>query len=213
MTWLRYRWLPLTVLVAAVGLLVGSIAWVAGAGWMPTVMGTGGMMGPGMGGMAIAGDGQVRDLDDAERAAARLADRWGLSVGEVMQFDNGFYAELAEPSGNLATEVLIDPRSGAVQVEFGPAMVWNASYGMHPDGAGTQTVSSEQAQVIADRWLQSNRSGERAGDADAFPGYFTLHTLRGDQLVGMLSVNAATGAVWYHTWHGEFIDMQDHDTE
>jgi hypothetical protein len=34
MTWLRHRWLPLTVLVTAVGLLVGSILWVVGAGWM-----------------------------------------------------------------------------------------------------------------------------------------------------------------------------------
>jgi hypothetical protein len=66
------------------------------------------MMGPGMGGAAIAGEGPVRGLDDAERAAARFADRWGLTVGEVMQFDNGFYAELADPSGTLATEVLID---------------------------------------------------------------------------------------------------------
>lgn len=218
MTWLRHRWLPLTVLVTAVGLLVGSIAWVVGAGWMPTVMGPGGMMGPGMmgpgmGGMAIVGDGPVRDLEGAERAADRFADEWGLTVGEVMQFDNGFYAELAEPSGDLATEVLIDPRSGAVQVEFGPAMMWNTTYGMHPAGAGAATVSGEEAQAIADRWLQANRPGEHAGEADAFPGYYTVHTLRGDQVAGMLSVNAATGAVWYHNWHGDFVAMQDHDSE
>jgi hypothetical protein len=213
MTWLRRRWLPLTVLVTAVGVLVASMVWVVGAGWAPTVFGPGGMMGPGMGGMAIAGDGPVRDLDDAERAAARLADRWGLTVGEVMQFDNGFYAELAEPSGNLATEVLIDPRTGTVQVEFGPAMMWNTTYGMHPAGAGTATVSGEQARAIADRWLQANRPGENAGEADAFPGYYTVHTRRGDQVAGMLSVNAATGAVWYHAWHGRFIAMNEHDTD
>jgi hypothetical protein len=33
MTWLRHRWLPLTVLVTAAVLLVASIAWVAGASW------------------------------------------------------------------------------------------------------------------------------------------------------------------------------------
>jgi len=212
-TWLRHRWLPLTVLVTAVGLLVSSIVWVVGAGWGPTMFGPGGMMGPGMGGMAIAGDGPVRDLDDAERAATRFADRWGLTVGEVMQFDNGFYAEIGEPSGDLATEVLIDPRTGAVQVEFGPAMMWNTIYGMHPGGAGTATVSGEQAQAIADRWLQANRPGEAAGEADAFPGYFTVHTVRDDQIVGMLSVNAVTGAVWYHAWHGRFIAMNEHDAD
>lgn len=149
------------------------------------------MMGPGMGGMAIAGDGPVRDLDDAERAAARLADRWGLTVGEVMEFDNGFYSQLAVPSGTLATEVLIGPRSGAVQVEFGPAMIRNTAYGMNPTSAGITTVSG----------------------ADAFPGYYTVHTLRGDQVAGMLSVNATTGAVRYHAWHGRFIAMNEHDTD
>lgn len=215
MTWLLQRWLPLTVLVAAVGLLAGSIVWVGAGGWAPTMVGPGGMgnrMGPGMGGMAIAGEGPVRDLDDAERATARLADGWGLTVGEVMQFDNGFYAELAEPSGDLATEVLIDPRTGTVQVEFGPAMMWNTTYGMHPLGTSAATVSDEQARAIADQWLQANRPGENAGDADAFPGYYTLHTLRGDQVAGMLSVNATTGAVWYHNWHGRFIGMNKHGT-
>jgi hypothetical protein len=55
-----------------------------------------------------------------------------------MQFDNGFYAELVDQAGNGATEVLVDPRSGAVQIEWGPAMMWNTAYGMHPargDGA------------------------------------------------------------------------------
>lgn len=80
----RYRWLPLTVLVTAVEALVGSIVWVVGAGWLPTLMGPGGMMGPGMGGMAIAGDGPVRDLDDAERAAARLADSVGSNLNAGM---------------------------------------------------------------------------------------------------------------------------------
>jgi hypothetical protein len=184
MTWLRRQWLPLTVLVVAAGLLVSSIAWVTGAG-------------------------QVRSLDDARRAAARFGDRWGLTVGEVMQFDNGFYAELAEPSGSLATEVLVDPVSGRVQLEYGPAMMWNTAYGMHAGRAEATTVSAGQATDIADRWLEANRPGEHAGDAEAFPGYYTLHTLRDDQVVGMLSVHATTGDVWYHSWHGRFIDMTE----
>jgi hypothetical protein len=215
MIWLRRRWLPLVVLVGAVGLLTASIVWTAaaGTGWGPTLVGPGGMMGPGMGGVAITGDGPVDSLDDAERAAARLADRWGLTVGEVMQFDNGFYAELADPSGALATEVLIDPRTGGVQVEYGPAMMWNTAYGMHPARPGAATVTGAQAQAIADRWLQANRAGEHPGTPDAFPGYYTLHTLRGERVVGMLSVHATTGAVWYHSWHGRLITMTDHDTK
>ena len=89
--------------------------------------------------------------------------------------------------------------------------MWNAIYGMCPVGAGT-TVSRAQAQVVADRWLQANRPGEHASVADALPGYYTVHTLRGDLVAGMLSVNAATGAVWYHGWHGRFIAINEDDT-
>ena len=39
----------------------------------------------------------------------------------------------------------------------------------------------------------------------AFPGYFTLDTTYGGKEAGMISVNAATGAVWYHGWHGGFL--------
>jgi hypothetical protein len=105
--------------------------------------------------------------------------------------------------------VLIHPNTGAVQIEYGPAMMWNTAYGMHPPRPTSETISAEQAKTVADQWLQINRPGEHAGGADAFPGYYTLHTLRGDQVVGMLSVNAATGAVWPHTWHGRFIAMAD----
>jgi len=47
----------------------------------------------------------------------------------------------------------------------------------------------------------------RAGQADTFPGYYTIHALEGDRVAGMLSVNAYTGAVWYHWWHGRFLSM------
>ncbi|ROT34265.1 hypothetical protein EF879_00360 [Micromonospora sp. HM5-17] len=155
----------------------------------------------------------VRDMNGARRAAQRFADGWGrgLRVGEVMQFSNGFYAVLLDPSGEGATEVLVDPASGAVQLEHGPAMMWNTSYGMMPDRQqqAAPAVSAERAQVVADRWLKQNRAGLKAADPVAFPGYYTFHTLRGDQVVGMMSVNAYNGAVWYHTWHGTFLRMQE----
>jgi hypothetical protein len=36
-------------------------------------------------------------------------------------------------------------------------------------------------------------------------GYFTFDVLRDGRPVGMLSVNAYTGQVWYHGWHGAFV--------
>ena len=195
---------------------------------------------------ALAGQGSgepVRDIEEAGVQAERFADRLGLGVGEVMEFSNGYYAELADDEGAPATEVLVDARSGAVWLEPGPAMMWNTSYGMMGPGgmmgggaagpgwmmgpggmmdaggpadptwapwgrqAGASEVAPAEARRIAARWLSANRSGLRAGAPEAFPGYYTLHTKRGATVEGMLSVNAYTGAVWYHWWHGRFVAM------
>jgi hypothetical protein len=39
--------------------------------------------------------------------------------------------------------------------------------------------------------------------------YYTLHSERDGKVVGMLSVNASTGAVWYHWWQGRFGRMAE----
>lgn len=76
-------------------------------------------------------------------------------------------------------------------------------------GTASETVSAEDAVAIANRWLDANRPGLRVEDADAFPGYYTLETLRDGKVAGMLSVNVFTGAVWYHWWHGSFVAMTE----
>jgi len=203
------------VLVVAGGLLVASIAWASSARyhsgdqsryqpWGPGMMGSGG---------STAGSGPVNDLRDARRAAARFGDRWGLTVGEVMQFDRNYYAELAEPDGRLATEVLVSPRSGVVRLEYGPAMMWNTRYGMHRSGGTRSDLGPKDARVIADEWLTRHRPGETAASAHAFPGYYTLDTRRGSKITGMLSVHGGSGAVWYHSWHGRFIAEDEPDEE
>jgi hypothetical protein len=180
----------------------------------------------------------VTDLDEARERAQKFADRLDLRVGEVMQFERNFYAELLERDGERATEVLVNPTTGAVWLEYGPAMMWNARYGMMVnarwqrgsgmmggrgmmDGAmmgqgssagvpaeeGDGSVSAGEAVRIANRWLAREEPGTRAGEAEAFPGYFTLHVLRAENVTGMLSVNASTGAVWFHWWHGAFVGM------
>ena len=44
-------------------------------------------------------------------------------------------------------------------------------------------------------------------DADAFPGFYSMEIERNGKIVGMLSVNAFSGAVWNHSWHGAFVAM------
>jgi len=38
-----------------------------------------------------------------------------------------------------------------------------------------------------------------------FYGYYTIEVLSNGTTYGMLSVNGYTGQIWYHTWHGTFI--------
>jgi hypothetical protein len=160
----------------------------------------------------LPGDGQpVQTLTAAHQRAQLFADQLGLRAGEVMQFSENFYSELLTNDGQGATEVLIDRASGAVSVEYGPAMMWNTRYGMHAGApVAPAQVSAADATRLAQQWLDNQQTGLTAGDPKAFPGYYTLHTFRGGKIDGMLSVNAYTGAVWYHTWHGPFVAMTAH---
>ncbi|MFI5626786.1 hypothetical protein ACIA03_25230 [Nocardioides sp. NPDC051685] len=206
-------WVPLIALLA----MLGSGIWLVtqdedddrGFGpWGGTGM-------PMMGGPAesgwLAGDRDpVDDLAEARDRADDFAKELGpeLRVGEVMRFANNYYAELEETDGDKATEVLINPSTGAVQLEFGPAMMWNTRYGMMARPGTRARLSAEQARDVAQAWADDH-GGLAVDEPEAFPGYFTLHTLEGDRIEGMLSVNAVTGAVWYHSWHGEFEEMSE----
>jgi len=76
-------------------------------------------------------------------------------------------------------------------------------------GAGNMTVTSQQARDIAQRWLDANQPGSKAKSPDPFYGYYTVDYEEGGKLAGMLSVNGYSGAVWYHSWHGGFVQMRD----
>ncbi len=43
----------------------------------------------------------------------------------------------------------------------------------------------------------------------SFYGYYTFDYSVDGKMNGMLSVNAFSGEVWYHTWHGYFITMRE----
>jgi hypothetical protein len=71
--------------------------------------------------------------------------------------------------------------------------------------SSTATRSLSDARTLVQRWLDSNERGVQVETGgDAFPGYYTLETLKGGKITGMISVNA-TGAVWPHWWHGAFV--------
>lgn len=159
-------------------------------------------------------------LDQAVESTRQYLAAYGnpdLALTEVMEFSDNFYAEVEEQStGVHAFELLIDRYTGAVYPEPGPNMMWNKRYG-HMAGmmggwrgrqAGPMSVAAEQAREIAQRWLDQFLPGTSAAqEADVFYGYYTIHVMKDGQLYGMLSVNGYNGDVWYHTWHGDFIDM------
>jgi len=212
------------------GGMMGTGPWGgSGPGWGPGGMhggrGPGGMMagsGPGgrMGGpwqgAAGAAAAPLTSLADAQAAFQAYLDRLGnpdLALDEVMEFQWNFYAIVEEKSsGNGAFELLADKQSGAVFPEFGPNMMWNTKYGHmgammggYAQPGGEPSVTREQARQIAQQWLDANAPGSATEEPDAFPGYYTLHITRDGQINGMLSVNAYSGQVWYHTWHGSFV--------
>ncbi len=229
----------------------GPNPWAPGSGFGRGGYGSGGMMGggmmggggyggmmgggpgmgscSGMGGWGYPGSGTPITIDQAVEAAEQYLTDYGnpdLTLTEVMEFTDNFYAEVEEEStGVHAFELLINRYTGAVYPEMGPNMMWNTKYspmggmmgGMMGGGmmggwwgqpSGPVTVTPEQAQHYAQEYLDAYLPDTTVADeADAFYGYYTLHVLQDGQIVGMLSVNGYSGQVWYHTWHGDFIGM------
>ena len=77
-----------------------------------------------------------------------------------------------------------------------------------PDATAPLTVTPEQAVAQAQKYLDHFGAGLKAGQAEPFYGYYTLHTERDGKVTGMLSVNGYTGAVWLHNWHGDFVGTE-----
>jgi hypothetical protein len=193
-----------------------------------------GRFGPGTGMMGAwtppadlepAGDSLT--LDEAANVAEAYIAAWDseqpLALGEVMRFSNHFYGQAVETeTGRSAFEFLIDPTTGTVIGEPGPNMMWNLRYGMtmgygmglwdSPQSGEEMSLSADDVRQAAQDFLDAALPGTTAEEqADAFYGYYTLHILQDGQIIGMLGVNGYTGQVWLHHWHGDFVDMIEHD--
>ncbi len=165
----------------------------------------------GGGGSGVVALDEVPDLVGRYLAAYEDPD---LMVGEIMEFSNHFYVEVREvDTGRGAMELLVT-RDGSVRPEPGPSMMWNAKYGhrgmrgFRRDGSGALLLTPAAALSVAQAYLDRSSPDLTVGDeAEAFYGYYTIHTVRDGAIVGMLSVHGTTGEVWVHTWHGTFLGM------
>lgn len=141
-------------------------------------------------------------------------------IEEIMEFEENYYAQVGKTGEDfLSVELLIDPYNGRIYPEYGPNMMWNRSYGHMRRGfwnIGKNKVSAEEAVIMAQEYLDGYNSGLTADEHPAkFDGYYTLHTLDNKKIVGMLSVNASNGDIWYHDWHGEYLGSENsgHDDD
>ncbi|HVC87947.1 MAG TPA: hypothetical protein VNC40_11050 [Gaiellaceae bacterium] len=143
---MKNRLLPTLIVSAALAALAGTVTYAVahatggGNNNYGSMMNGGGYTMMGASGPRTAwyvnGSGPVANIAAARSQAQRFAGRLGLKTGEVMQFADNFYVLLTDSQGKPATEVLVDPATGAVTLEYGPAMMWNTRYGMM-GGTGT----------------------------------------------------------------------------
>jgi len=169
-------------------------------------------------GTLVPSNGAQLTINDAvgiaERYVGSLTNK-DLAVDEVEEYTQNFYVLVKEVStGRGAFELLINKYTGTISPEMGPNMMWNTKYSMMTSGmmgwiTGTtttpMTVTSDQAKADAQAFLNVNYPGTTVGSVDVFYGYYHIDVLQGGNTYGMLSVNGYTGQVWYHTWHGAFI--------
>lgn len=172
-------------------------------------------------------------IEAAKSAAQKYLDTLNnddLTISEVMIFDNQAYARVVEKSTGMgAMELLVDHATQAVFPEPGANRMWNQKYspmtgrgvmgrGMHGMGGAypvnptvksveDMTITPDKAVQIAQDYLDQSKTGEKAGDAEPFYGYYTLDIMKDGKVIGMLSVNGFSGQIIEHTWHGVFLEM------
>ena len=173
-------------------------------------------------------------LDQAKTIAQQYltsAQNSNLAIKEIMEFQYNFYIIYQEKdTGRGAFEMLIWKQSspgvvvgggmmggnyatGVIMPEPGPNMMWNTKYspmrngmmGYANQGSSTMAVAEDKAQQLAQAYLDVNLGGGKTEAVTQFYGYYTFDYTVNGKIAGMLSVNGFTGQVWYHSWHGAFI--------
>ena len=171
------------------------------------------------------------NLDEAVTIANNYLSTTGntdLEVKEVVEFQQNYYVVYTEKSTGINSfEMLIDKQSGRMFPEYGPNMMWNTKYGhggvmggmggmmgggMMGGGAqiqGGPQISLDGVKEIAQKYIEGAYPGAEVEDVLQFYGYYTVHVERDGKFLGMFSVNAYSGSVWWHSWHGAYIQSRD----
>ena len=156
------------------------------------------------------------DLEQVKEIAEQYIAKGGndFRIEEIMEFSNNFYIMVQEENTGInAFELLVDQYTARISIEPGPNMMWNQKYG-HMGRIGNPTASMpidwQEASQYAQGWLDRYFSGASVEEVNVFYGYYTMDMSKDGRIFGMLSVNGFSGEVWYHSWHGEFIRMEEY---
>jgi len=151
---------------------------------------------------------------------AQVLDAQGTAVAEIL-LDRYSGAVSLEPGPNRMWNTQWG-RDGSGAGGYGrmggPGMM--GSFGAGPGGAvgpngatssanGGPAIDEASAKERANAFLAGYLPGAGVLGAQAFPGYITFDYGTGGTPQGMLSVNARTGQIWPHTWHGAFIRQME----
>lgn len=164
---------------------------------------------------------EILDIDILTHEVEKYIENYiiDLEIADIFIFEDSeyYYSIIEKETGKGAMELLVNPYTGHVFPEYGPNMMWNLKYGMHRRGVFSENneLTSEEAYNEGVEYLLKFSDGFTLTDEyHEFYGYYTFHVSGGDETTGMLSVNGFTGAVWYHDWHGELIEIvESHEDE
>jgi len=175
-----------------------------------------GMMGPGMMGSGMMGnmmaiyypDSKPITQDEALKDMQNFARQYygsNIEIEDFMAFSSNYYAVLKDKNSNQSVaEIIVDRYSGSAYPEPGPNMMWNTLYGAGRAQAGGSGFDLAVAQKLAGDFLLSYLPGAQIMESKAMPGYYTFDFGR-NETESMLSVNAYSGQIWVHTWHGSYL--------
>jgi hypothetical protein len=120
---------------------------------------------------------------------------WNLKYGAL-----NHQSMMADNSGMMG---MMGGNSGMMSMMNGYTWDDTTSADVSPD----VTITPDQASQLAQKYLDKNVAGATASsDPIQFYGYYTLDFEKDGKVAGMLSVNGFSGQVFFHTWHGSFIE-------
>lgn len=145
--------------------------------------------------------------DEAIRNMQSFVQQYGpeTEVEDFMAFSSNYYGVVKDTNSNQdIAEVLVDRYSGYAYPEPGPNMMWNTRYGAGREQAENVSYDLAGSKKLAEEFLTGYLPEAQIMESHQMPGYYTFDFGR-QEIEGMLSVNAYSGQIWVHTWHGFYL--------